>query len=97
MKVIVLESPETKNAIGLMNATTLFDGEFLNREYDLRAFNYLQKHETGKLTNPGGLTSEELSTSKIIHDNLSTRAFMEDVDPISGKKFHADMSIILFI
>lgn len=44
MKVIALEPNGGGNAVGFMSATSLFDTEFVNKEYNLQPFNFLQKH-----------------------------------------------------
>uniref|UniRef100_A0A5K3FA07 DUF4821 domain-containing protein n=1 Tax=Mesocestoides corti TaxID=53468 RepID=A0A5K3FA07_MESCO len=44
MKAVSLESENSSYAVGFMNATTLYDAEFMNSEYDLQPFNYLMKH-----------------------------------------------------
>ncbi|EUB63759.1 hypothetical protein EGR_01382 [Echinococcus granulosus] len=98
MKAIALESNKTGHAVGFMNATTLFDAEFLNKEYDLRSCNYLQKNDLRDKSNmPKPTSFLELHIDLPVADVDSTESDnLTDDSTDKLKKLHADASLIAF-
>ncbi|KAL5967854.1 Cilia and flagella-associated protein 61, partial [Taenia solium] len=98
MKAIVLESAKTGHAVGFMNATTLYDAEFLKREYDLRSCNYLQKYESQEASNITRTASLlRLQTDLPVADvDLTEFDDLTDVSTEKSKKSHTDASSMAF-
>ncbi|VDM18506.1 unnamed protein product [Hydatigera taeniaeformis] len=98
MKAIVLESNKTGHAVGFMNATTLYNADFLNREYDLRFCNYLQKNglrDTSKFPKPASLIKLQIDLPVTDVDLTESDNQTEVLTEIS-KKSHADASSMAF-
>ncbi len=59
MKTIVLEPNCGGQAVGIMTATTLYDMDFVNREYNLQPFNYLLKHNAHELSDASKVSQHQ--------------------------------------
>lgn len=98
MKAIVLESTKTGYAAGFMNATTLYDADFLNREYDLRSCNYLQKNESQEasiIPRTASLLRLQIDLS-VADADLIEYENQTDASTGKSKKSHLDASSIAF-
>ncbi|KAM3185959.1 hypothetical protein ACTXT7_005307 [Hymenolepis weldensis] len=71
MKAFVLESSDSSKAVGFMNVTTNFDCECLNRQHDLKAFNYLRKQaDEGKLEHKDEVEPQDQNRGNWIRRHL---------------------------
>lgn len=71
MKAFVLESSDSSKAVGFMNVTTNFDCECLNRQHDLKAFNYLRKQaDEGKLEHKDDVELQDQNRGNWIRRHL---------------------------
>lgn len=97
MKTVVLESQITRRAVGFMNATTLYDVEFLNREYNLQSFDFLQKHAQHKPTPSRVPSIPRLQIDLSIADVNSRDSKDTLVESVTTtERFQLDTSLIAF-
>ena len=98
MKAIVLESSKSKRAVGFMNATMIYDAEFLNREYDLQSFNFLQKEQVlDKIVSSSATFFPKLQIDLPIaeSDSLESKDILAE-STTTSEKSQPDASLIAF-